>query len=88
MKNRRTQYEIFWEILHFCKEPKTVTSIIHRCNLNSKIIQSYLEFLVNKRYLFERKENERIFYQSTEKSKEFLQLFAKLYVQLFEKEIK
>ena len=39
MKQKRTHYEIFWEILTHCKKPKSFTNIINRCNLNSKIGQ-------------------------------------------------
>jgi len=39
---RRTQYEIYWEILVFCKTPRSFTSIVHRCNLNSKTGQDYI----------------------------------------------
>jgi len=87
MKNRRTQYEIFWEILQFCKTPKTITAIINHCNLNSKIIQNYLGFLSKKQYIVQIKEDEKIFYQTTEKSEEYLKLFSKLYLKLFEKDL-
>ena len=51
MKGKRTQYEILWEILTYCKNPRTFTSIIHRCNLNSKIGQEHISFLEDKGYL-------------------------------------
>jgi predicted transcriptional regulator len=51
MAERRTQYEIYWEILVFCKTAKTFTGIINRCDLNSKIGQEYIGFLCSKGYL-------------------------------------
>jgi len=42
MKGRRTSYEIYWEILVFCRKPKTFTNIINRCDLNSKIGQQHI----------------------------------------------
>ena len=62
MKGRRTQYEIYWEILTFCKNPRSFTSIIHSCNLNSKIAQEYIEFLIKKSYLLKNEENNRMMY--------------------------
>jgi len=85
MKARRTQYEIFWEILIFCKTPKTYTSIIHKCNLNSKIAQEYLNFLLDKKYISIKEENNKNLYETNEKAQEFLNLFSKLYQNLFEK---
>ncbi|MFA6226641.1 MAG: winged helix-turn-helix domain-containing protein [Methanoregula sp.] len=46
MRGRRTVYEIYWEILVYCKSPRSFTAIINRCDLNSKTGQEYLEFLV------------------------------------------
>jgi predicted transcriptional regulator len=88
MKIRRTQYEIFWEILIYCKTPKTYTSIIHKCNLNSKIAQDHLNFLMNKQYLSSHKEDNKTFYETNEKAQEFLDLFSKLYQKLFEEKVK
>jgi predicted transcriptional regulator len=87
MKGRRTQYEIFWGILIYCKTPKTYTSIIHKCNLNSKIAQDHLDFLLEKKYLLINKENNKTFYETSEKAQEFLTLFSKLYQKLFEENI-
>ena len=85
MKGRRNQYEIYWEILTFCKKPSSFTSIIHTCNLNSKIAQEYIEFLLEKSYLERIKEHERTTYQTASKAQEFLTLFSRLYHELFEK---
>jgi hypothetical protein len=48
MTGRRSTYEIYWEILVFCKTPKLFTDIINRCDLNSKTGQEYLGFLAGK----------------------------------------
>ncbi|MGQ9759793.1 MAG: winged helix-turn-helix domain-containing protein [Candidatus Methanomethylicaceae archaeon] len=42
---------MFWEILTYCKTPRLFTSIIQRCDLNSKIAQNYLGFLESKGYI-------------------------------------
>lgn len=84
MKGRRTQYEIYWEILIFCKTQRSFTSIIQRCNLNSKIGQEYLDFLVQKKYLSVEKHEERSSFVTSETAQEFLTLFSQLYRKLFE----
>ena len=85
MKGRRTQYEIYWEILTFCKTQKSFTSIIQHCNLNSKIAESYLDFLTQKKYLTVEKQDNRSLFLTSETAQEFLVLFSQLYRKLFEK---
>ena len=65
MKGRRTQYEIYWEILTFCRSPRTFTNIISRCDLNSKIGQEYIEFLSSKGYLSKINEDGRALFVTT-----------------------
>jgi len=68
MKGRRTSYEIYWEILVFCRKPKTFTNIINRCDLNSKIGQQH---------------DKRLF-ASTDSANEYIVLFTNLYRNLFD----
>ena len=84
MKVRRTQYEIYLEILTFCRSQRSFTSIIQRCNLNSKIAQEYLDFLLDKKYLIITGKESKKLYITTEKAQEFLSLFSQLYRKLFE----
>ncbi len=81
---KRTHYEIFWEILTFCKIPQSFTSIINRCNLNSKIGQTHLEFLKQRRFLVEIENGDMTLLKSTEQAKEYITLFNKTYRQLFD----
>ena len=84
MKGRRTQYEIYWEILIFCKTQRSFTSIIQQCNLNSKIGQEYLNFLTQKKYLSVERHEERSSFLTSDTAQEFLSLFSQLYRKLFE----
>ena len=84
MASRRTQYEIFWEILMFCKKKQTFTSIIRYCNLNSRITQEYLDFLLKKEYICIVEQKNKKFYLTSENSEEFIALFTSLYTELFE----
>jgi len=81
---RRTPYEIYWEILVFCRIPRSFTAIIHRCNLNSKTGQDYISFLSKKGYLSPYADGEKSMYVTTDRASEYTTLFAKLYQALFD----
>ncbi|MGD6852410.1 MAG: winged helix-turn-helix domain-containing protein [Candidatus Bathyarchaeia archaeon] len=81
---KRTHYEIFWEILTFCRTPRSFTSIINRCNLNSKIGQTHLDFLKQRHFLEEVETDGMKLLKSTEQAKEYIALFNKTYRQLFD----
>ena len=85
MKGKRTLYEIYWEILTYCRNPKTFTSIIHRCSLNSKIGQEHIGFLEEKGYLRRFEEEEQNLLKTTEEAKPFLNAFKEMYLELFSK---
>ena len=85
MKNeRRTQYEIYWEILVFCKSPRSFTAIVHRCDLNSKTGQEYIGFLDSKGYLSKIVEGKNSLYVATGRASEYVALFNELYEKLFD----
>lgn len=77
-------YEICWEILVYCRTPRAFTAIIGRCDLNSKVGQEYLAFLVGRGLLVREDEGERARYRATEKAAEFVSLFSRLYQGLFD----
>lgn len=81
---RRTEFEIYWEILSFCKSGQTFTQIVGRCDLNSKIAQDYLNFLGDKGYIAKVNEEGKGIYRTTAKAGEYLALFTKLYQELFD----
>jgi predicted transcriptional regulator len=81
---KRTHYEIYWEILTFCKSPKSFTSIINRCNLNSKIGQLHIEFLKKRRFLEEFQREGMTLLKSTEQANQYIALFNKTYRELFD----
>ena len=84
MGGRRTSYEIYWEILVYCRTPRTFTAIIGRCDLNSKTGQEHLRFLVDRSYLAMEKGGERSRYVATERAAEYIALFSRLYQGLFD----
>jgi len=83
MKGKRTQFEIYWEILTYCRNPRTFTSIIHRCSLNSKIGQEHIGFLENKGYLRRFEEEGQKLLKTTDVAKPFLDAFKEMYLELF-----
>jgi predicted transcriptional regulator len=85
MKGKRTQYEIFWEILTYCRNPRTFTSIIHRCSLNSKIGQEHIGFLEDKGYLRRFEEEGQNLLRTTDDAKPFLDAFRGMYLELFDR---
>ncbi|MDO9325471.1 MAG: winged helix-turn-helix domain-containing protein [Methanoregula sp.] len=84
MSGRRTVYEIYWEILVYCKSPRSFTAIINRCDLNSKTGQEYLEFLVGRGYLVPVTEGEKTSYHSAPVAAEYIAIFSSLYQKLFD----
>ncbi len=84
MSGRRTLYEISWEILVYCKTPRSFTAIINRCDLNSKTGQEYLMSLAAKGYLTIVTEGNKISYVSTAAAAEYIALFSSLYQKLFD----
>ena len=85
MKGKRTLYEIYWEILTYCKNPRTFTSVVHRCSLNSKIGQEHIGFLEGKGYLKRYEEEGQSLLKTTDESKSFLSAFKQMYLELFSK---
>ncbi|MCW4029570.1 MAG: hypothetical protein NWE92_07985 [Candidatus Bathyarchaeota archaeon] len=81
---KRTHYEIFWEILTFCKQPKSFTSVINRCNLNSKIGQIHIDFLKKRQFLVEIEKDGMTLLKSTEAASQYIALFNKTYRELFD----
>ncbi len=84
MSGRRTVYEIYWEILVYCRTPRSFTAIISRCDLNSKTGQEYLEFLARRGYLTVVAEEEKTRYRSTKEAGEYVELFSSMYQKLFD----
>ncbi|UCD46118.1 MAG: hypothetical protein JSV27_02315 [Candidatus Bathyarchaeota archaeon] len=83
MKGKRTLYEIYWEILTFCRSPRTFTSIVNRCSLNSKIGQEHIGFLLSKEYLRRYEEEGRGLHVTTDEADVFLEAFKEMYLELF-----
>jgi predicted transcriptional regulator len=83
MNGKRTLYEIYWEILTYCRNPRTFTGIVHRCSLNSDIAQEHIEFLLKRGFIRKYEEDGGNLYSTTEKAKVFLDSFREMYMGLY-----
>jgi len=83
VKERRTVYEIYWEILVYCKKPRLLTQIVQRCDLNSRTCQGYLDFLLNKGYLKTDRESDLATYETAKKAEDYLGPFGSMYQELY-----
>ena len=79
MKPKRSSYEIMWDILTYCREPRKLTHIIQACNLNTKAAKKYVNLLMEKG-LLARHGGE---YVTTGKGYAYMELFTKLYMKIF-----
>jgi predicted transcriptional regulator len=83
VKERRTVYEIYWEILVYCRKARLLTQIVQRCNLNSNTCQGYLDFLLNKGYLRLSTESDLVAYETATKARGYLEMFGSIYQELY-----
>ena len=83
LQGRRTVYEIYWEILVYCRRTRLFTQIVQRCDLNSKTCQGYLDFLLNKGYLRLVSESDLVAYETTAKAEDYLGMFGSMYQELY-----
>ena len=84
MTGKRTLYEIYWEVLTYCRSPRTFTSIAHRCSLNSDIAQEHMDFLLKRGFLKRYEEGNNL-YKTTEKAGVFLDAFREMYLEIYRK---
>jgi predicted transcriptional regulator len=84
MAGHRTPYEIYWEILVYCRSPRSFTAIINRCDLNSRTGQEYIAFLISREYLAAEADGDRTAYRATPRAAEYITLFSSLYQELFD----
>jgi predicted transcriptional regulator len=72
--SRRGKMDIIAEILLYCEQQKTKTSIMYNANLNYSQLKSQIDALTSQG-LIEKKQNR---YVTTERGYRFLELFAQL----------
>jgi predicted transcriptional regulator len=77
----RDWIEIIGMILEICENEALKTHIMYRCNLNSKQIANYIQFLEDHKLLVRQMEwphSKAIIYKTTEKGKKYLEAYKQL----------
>ncbi len=73
--------EIIETILETCEKGSLKTHIMYKCNLNSKQIAQYIEFLLDQRLiedLANAPSSSRVTYKTTESGKKYIDAFKQL----------
>ena len=73
--------EIIYFILVVCKKGSLKTHIMYQCNLNSKQIDQYLQFLIARQLLEKQQESpdsKRYIYKSTEMGRKYISAYNQL----------
>jgi len=73
--------EIIYFILVVCKKGSLKTHIMYKCNLNSKQIDQYLQFLIARQLLEKEQESpdsKRYIYKSTEIGRKYINAYNQL----------
>ena len=73
--------EIIYFILVVCKKGSLKTHIMYKCNLNSKQIDQYLQFLIARQLLEKEQESldsKRYIYKSTEVGRKYINAYNQL----------
>jgi predicted transcriptional regulator len=74
---KRSRHEIISQILDICKNGASKTRIVYQANLNFKTVNPYLDLLI-KNELIEKKENQNILYETTERGNKLLDNFKQM----------
>lgn len=69
---KRTRLEIIRDILNLTQLPKIKTRIVYQCNLNFKLVDKYISYLIAKGYMIKLEVENPILYRTTNKGLECL----------------
>src|SRR5579883_3463594 len=73
--------EIIDLILSVCEQGALKTHVMYKCNLNSKQVQQYLDFVLNRGLVVvshDPQDNKRTFYVTTERGRKFMRAYNEL----------
>jgi len=79
---RRTNDEIFSEILKLCVKGTNKTRIIYQANLNSVVVKSHLDNLMKNGFIESVRDGSRIVYKTTSRGLELKGMFEKLQTEM------
>ncbi|MBO8179119.1 MAG: transcriptional regulator [Archaeoglobus sp.] len=80
MGEKRSRFEIFVAILKVTGSGANMTRIVYGANINFKMAQNYIEYLLDKDFLVLTSENGKKIYSTTEKGRDFVKKYGELEV--------
>lgn len=78
MGEKRSRYEIFVAILEVTKGGANVTKIVYGANINFKMAQDYLKYLVDNEFVVLTSKNGKNTHTTTDKGRDFLKKYGEL----------
>ncbi len=78
MGDKRSRFEIFVAILKVTNTEANMTKIVYGANINFKMAQNYLEYLLDKGFLALTSENGKKTYSTTDKGRDFVKKYGEL----------
>ncbi len=78
MQERRSKFEIVYEILLEAQNPTSKTRLVYSANLNFKIAEKYFSLLEELDLLEKVHVNGKTYYLTTDKGKEFIKRYEEL----------
>ncbi len=78
MDGKRSRYEIIVAILKVAISGANVTKIVYRANINFKMAQSYLSYLIEQELIFLKERDGKRFYVTTDKGRKFIENYDEL----------
>ncbi len=78
MRDKRSRHEIIVEILEVAVDGANVTKIVYRANINFKMAQDYLSYLIKYGFIEILAKNGKKVYKTTDKGKTFIRKYKEL----------
>ena len=78
MRDRRSRHEVMIDILRVVVREANVTRIVYGANINFKMAQTYLAYMVEKGLVELSSKDGKICYRITDKGQNFLRKFSEL----------
>jgi predicted transcriptional regulator len=74
MNAHRNSWELWKEILEVCKDGTCKTHIVYKCNMNFKIVEDHIDYLLERGLLKQTEQH----YKTTPKGDRFLEIYGKI----------
>uniref|UniRef100_A0A7C3ZQG0 Transcriptional regulator n=1 Tax=Archaeoglobus fulgidus TaxID=2234 RepID=A0A7C3ZQG0_ARCFL len=78
MGDKRSRFEIFVAILKVASTGANMTKIVYGANINFKMAQFYIEYLLERDFLALTSKNGKKIYTTTDRGREFVKKYSEL----------